>query len=57
MTASVILKKKISTDTFGYLAIRYFDGNGNKKVISLAEKMNENNFKKFFNFRILWIYA
>lgn len=48
MTASVILKKKISTDTFGYLAIRYFDGNGNKKVISLAEKMNENDFKKFF---------
>lgn len=48
MTASVILKKKISTDTFGYLAIRYFDGSGNKKVISLAEKISEDNFKKFF---------
>jgi len=37
MTSNVILKKKISTDPFGYLSIRYFNGNGVKKVVSLGE--------------------
>lgn len=49
MTSSVILKKKSSKDTFGYLSIRYFNGSGVKKVISLSERLNEIDFIKFFD--------
>jgi len=49
MTSKVILKKKTSTDTFGYLGIRYFNGRGEKKVLSLGEKLTEDNFNKFFD--------
>jgi integrase len=49
MTSKVILKKKTSSDTFGYLSIRYFNGNGIKKVISLGERLNEIDFNKFFD--------
>ncbi len=49
MTSKVILKKKNSKDTFGYLSIRYFNGNGIKKVISLGEKINDEVYEKFFD--------
>lgn len=48
MTSSVILKKKYPKDDYGYLSIRYFNGNGKKKVISLKEKLSEKDFDKFF---------
>ena len=49
MTSKVILKKKSSQDTFGYLGIRYFNGSGEKKVLSLGERIDEEDFKNFFN--------
>lgn len=48
MTSSVILKKKYPKDDFGYLSIRYFDGTGKRKIISLKEKLSEKDFKKYF---------
>lgn len=47
MTSKVILKKKNSTDEFGYLAIRYFNGNGVKKVVSLGERLTDEEFKLY----------
>lgn len=49
MTSKVILKKKSSKDTFGYLGIRFFNGKGVKKVLSLGERLNEIDFNKFFD--------
>lgn len=49
MTSKVILKLKNSGDPFGYLSIRYFNGNGKKKVISLGEKITKDDFNDFFN--------
>ncbi len=49
MTSKVILKKKNTSDPFGYLGIRYFNGRGEKKVISLGERLTEDNFDKFFD--------
>lgn len=49
MTSKVILKMKNTGDPFGYLSIRYFNGNGKKKVISLGEKITKDDFNDFFN--------
>lgn len=49
MTSKVILKKKSSKDTFGYVGIRFFNGKGVKKVLSLGERLNEIDFNKFFD--------
>lgn len=49
MTSSVILKKKFPKDNFGYLSIRYFDGAGKRKIISLKEKLLQKDFDKFFD--------
>ena len=49
MTSSVILKKKYPKDDFGYLSIRYFDGTGKRKIISLKEKLSQKDFDKFFD--------
>lgn len=49
MTSKVILKKKNTSDPFGYLGIRYFNGKGEKKVLSLGERLTEDNFNKFFD--------
>lgn len=48
MTSNVILKKKNSSDPFGYLSIRYFNGNGVKKVVSLGERIDETLFDDLF---------
>ena len=37
MTSKVILQRKNSSDTFGYLTIVYFNGNGLRKKVSLGE--------------------
>lgn len=49
MTSKVILKKKNKSDLFGYLGIRYFNGRGEKKVLSLGERIEENDFDIFFD--------
>jgi integrase len=49
MTSSVILKKKNSSDNFGYVSIRYFNGNGKKKVISLAIRMDEDLYNNNYD--------
>jgi integrase len=49
MTSKVILKKKNSSDPFGYLGIRYFNGRGEKKVLSLGERLEQTDFDEFFN--------
>lgn len=49
MKSTVILKKKKPVDTFGYLSIRYFNGSGERKVLSLGEVVKESDFKKYYN--------
>lgn len=49
MTSKVILKKKNSSDPFGYLGIRYFNGRGEKKVLSLGERIEQTDFDNFFD--------
>ena len=49
MTSKVILQRKNSSDTFGYLTIVYFNGNGLRKKVSLGERLDENDFNKFFD--------
>lgn len=49
MTSRVIFKKQKASDDFGHVAIQYFDGKGNKKVISLKIKILETYWDKNFN--------
>jgi len=49
MTSKVILKKKNTSDHFGYLGIRYFNGKGEKKVLSLGERIEQTDFDVFFD--------
>lgn len=39
MTSEVILQKKVPTDTFSYLTLVYFNGNGIRKKVSLGERL------------------
>lgn len=49
MTSTVILKIKNKNDDFGYLCIRFFDGNGNRLITSLKEKIPVSDFDKYFD--------
>lgn len=48
MTKSVILHQ-INSDDKGTLFIRFFDGHGNKKLISLKFKMFKKDFENYYN--------
>ena len=48
MKSSVIFQKKRKGDEEGYLYIRYFNGSGKKKLVSLNQKISESHFEKFF---------
>lgn len=47
-TKSIILHQ-INTENKGTLFIRFFDGHGNKKLISLKFKMFKKDFEKSYN--------
>ncbi|AOW08431.1 tyrosine-type recombinase/integrase [Flavobacterium gilvum] len=48
MKSSVIFQKKHKDDDEGYLYIRYFNGSGKKKLVSLNYKINKDHFKDLF---------
>jgi hypothetical protein len=47
MTKSIILHQ-INQEGKGTLFIRFFDGHGNKKLLSLKFKMNKKDFEKSY---------
>jgi integrase len=49
MTITVIAKKKKKSDNFVYVSVRYFNGNGKKKVISLGHKIKEIDFNDYYS--------